>query len=81
MGRVTLRGRARPVDVLTPRPDLEPGRRARIAALVAAHDAGDEAAFVTCATDLRGEMAQDAAVMFLIDRLTGTEKGESHVLS
>lgn len=81
MGRVTLRGRARPVDVLTPRPDLSPEQRARIAALVAAHDAGDKAALVTCATDLARDMAQDAAVMFLIDRLTGTEKGESYVLS
>src|SRR3546814_7487701 len=42
MGRVTLRGRAQPVDLFTPRPDLVPERRARIAALVAAHAAGDK---------------------------------------
>ncbi|HEY0595975.1 adenylate/guanylate cyclase domain-containing protein [Sphingopyxis sp.] len=81
MGRVTLRGRAQPVDVFTPRPDLVPERRARIAALVAAHVAGDKNARVTGATALAGEFAQDASIMFLIERLEETEKGESYVLS
>lgn len=81
MGRVTLRGRAQPVDVLTPRPDLSPEQRARIAALVAAHAAGDENAYVTAATALRAEFGQDPAIMFLIERLNDTEKGESYVLS
>jgi adenylate cyclase len=81
MGRVTLRGRAQPVDVLTPRPDLSPEQRARIAALVAAHAAGDKNAYVTAATDLRTEFGQDPAIMFLIERLNDTEKGESYVLS
>src|SRR3546814_9497413 len=30
MGRVTLRGRARAVDIFTPRPDLTPDQRAQI---------------------------------------------------
>ena len=81
MGRVTLRGRAQPVDVFTPRPDLDPERRARIAALVAAHTAGDKSAYVTCATALTAEFGQDPAIMFLIDRLNTTENGESYVLS
>lgn len=81
MGRVTLRGRAQPVDVLTPRPDLSADQRARIAALVAAHAAGDKNAYVTAATALRAEFGQDAAIMFLIERLNDTEKGESYVLS
>lgn len=81
MGRVTLRGRAQPVDVLTPRPDLSPEQRARIAALVAAHAAGDKNAYVTAATDLRTEFGQDPAIMFLIERLNDTDKGESYVLS
>lgn len=81
MGRVTLRGRAQPVDVFTPRPDLVPERRARIAALVAAHAAGDKNAYVTGATALAGEFGQDASIMFLIERLNETEKGESYVLS
>ena len=81
MGRVTLRGRAQPVDVFAPRPDLVPERRARIAALVAAHAAGDKNAYVTSATDLSEEFGQDASIMFLIERLNETEKGESYVLS
>ncbi len=81
MGRVTLRGRAQPVDVFTPRPDLVPERRDRIAALVAAHAAGDKNAYVTGATALAEEFAQDASIMFLTERLNETEKGESYVLS
>jgi adenylate cyclase len=67
--------------VLTPRPDLSPEQRARIAALVAAHAADDKNSYVTAATDLRAEFGQDPAIMFLIERLNDTEKGESYVLS
>lgn len=42
MGRVTLRGRAQPVDAFTVRPDLTPEQRARIAELVTAHGAGNK---------------------------------------
>jgi adenylate cyclase len=81
MGRVTLRGRAQPVDLFTPRPDLVPERRARIAALVAAHAAGDKNTHVTAATALAAEFAQDASILFLIERLNQTNEGESYVLS
>ena len=81
MGRVTLRGRARAVDIFTPRPDLSPDQRARIAAMVAAHAAGEKETYVTCATAVRAEFAQDAAIQFLVERLNETEKGESYVLS
>ncbi|WP_447764565.1 CHASE2 domain-containing protein [Sphingopyxis panaciterrae] len=80
MGRVTLRGRAQPVDTFTPRPELSPEQRARIAALVAAHAAGDKNAYVTCATALAEEQGHDASILFLIERLNETEKGESYVL-
>ena len=81
MGRVTLRGRAQPVDVFTPRPDLTPDQRARVAALVAAHTAGDKKTYVTCATAIQADFDQDAAIMFLIERLNETKEGESYVLS
>ncbi|SKB30449.1 adenylate/guanylate cyclase domain-containing protein [Sphingopyxis flava] len=81
MGRVTLRGRARAVDVFTPRPDLTEEQRARIAAMVAAHAAGEKSNYVTCATAVEAEHAHDAAIMFLIERLKETERGESYVLS
>ena len=81
MGRVTLRGRAQPVDVFTPRPDLTPEQRDRIAALVAAHAADGENTYVTCATAIQTEFGQDPSIMFLIERLNDTKKGESYVLS
>ena len=81
MGRVTLRGRAQPVDVLTPRADLTAEQRARIAELVAAHAGGNKIAYVTCATAVAEEFGQDPAIMFLIERLNETESGESYVLS
>ena len=81
MGRVTLRGRAQPVDVFTPRPDLSAKQREGIAALVAAHTAGDKNTYVTCATAIQAEYGQDASIMFLIERLNNTKEGESYVLS
>lgn len=81
MGRVTLVGRAQPVDLFTPRPDLAADQRAQIAEMVAAHAAGDTKTFVICTTALRQIFSQDAAIMFLIDRLDQTKKGESYVLS
>ncbi|WP_144095332.1 adenylate/guanylate cyclase domain-containing protein [Croceicoccus sediminis] len=41
MGRVTLRGRATPVEIFEPRPDASVEDRASIAALVTAHASGD----------------------------------------
>jgi adenylate cyclase len=76
-----LRGRAQPVDVFTPRADLTPEQREGSAALVAAHTAGDKNAYVTCATAIQAEYGQDASIMFLIERLNDTKKGESYVLS
>ncbi len=81
MGRVTLRGRAQPVDTFTPRPDLAPEQRARVAEMVAAHAAGDKNLYVTCATALGAEFSHDTSILFLIERLNETESGESYVLS
>lgn len=81
MGRVTLRGRAQPVDTFTPRPDLTAEQRARIVEMVAAYAADDNNAYVTCATALAVEFSQDTSIMFLIERLNQTERGASYVLS
>jgi adenylate cyclase len=81
MGRVTLRGRAQPVDTFTPRPDLGPEQRARIAEMVKAHASGDKNHYVTCATALGAEFSHDTSILFLIERLNETESGESYVLS
>jgi adenylate cyclase len=81
MGRVTLRGRAQPVDVFEPRPDLSDDQRAKIAALVKAHADGNKTDFVTYATAVRTEFGQEPAMLFLLERLEQTERGESYVLS
>lgn len=81
MGRITLRGRAQPVDVFEPRPDLNEEQRGQIVALVQAHAHGDKTHFVMAATALRDELGQDTAIMKLIERLEQTPKGGSHVLS
>ena len=81
MGRVTLRGRAQPVDTFTPRPDLSAEKRGKIAEMVAAHARGDKNIYVTCATALAKEFSQDTSILFLIERLNETESGESYVLS
>lgn len=76
MGRVRLRGRARPVDVFTPRGDLPPAARDAIAALVAAHDGGKGDGYAA-ARDALTNMAIErrADIDFLIERLDATESG------
>src|SRR3546814_20859985 len=56
MGHVTLRGRAQPVDLFTPRPALVPERPARTPALVAAPASGAKKPQVTAATALAAEL-------------------------
>lgn len=81
MGRVTLRGRSRPVSLYTPRPDLAPDIRRSIKMMVDQHDIGNQPEFVTCATDLQMKFPDDPAIEFLIQRLTATQKEESYVLA
>ena len=49
--------------------------------MLAAHETGEKGTYVTAATAVAAEHAQDAAIMFLIERLNETERGESYVLS
>ncbi|AKM10136.1 adenylate/guanylate cyclase domain-containing protein [Croceicoccus naphthovorans] len=95
MGRVTLRGRATPVDVFEPRPDCDPKQRDAIAALVTAHRDGDAEA-VQRFTDDRARIGQqgkqdaegaeatsvlrETALRNLIERLRQTRGGESYVI-
>ncbi|MDF8332302.1 adenylate/guanylate cyclase domain-containing protein [Novosphingobium cyanobacteriorum] len=80
MGRVTLRGRAQPVEVFEPVPDASDEAKALAGEIVAAHDAGDAAA-VRRLTARIDEIAQsDLALKNLAGRLAQTEEGESHVL-
>jgi adenylate cyclase len=80
MGCVSLRGRSQPVDLFAPRPDLPQDIRARLHQLLGAHRNGDHTEYVTIATELSAKLPHDPAIMFLIKRLSATQKGESYVL-
>ncbi|WP_439491748.1 CHASE2 domain-containing protein [Blastomonas fulva] len=79
MGRIVLRGRAKPVDIFEPAPDMPAGERTQIAQLVTAHEAGDSDAVVQLTSQLQ-EMGQEEAIANLFKRLGQTQKGESYVL-
>ena len=76
MGRVRLRGRAKPVDVLTPRADLNHMARDAISALVAAHDDGKGDGYAAAREALINmAIERRADIDFLIERLDATESG------
>ncbi len=79
MGRITLSGRARPVEIFEPVPDWATEDRTAFGDLVAAHDAGDSAA-MTRLTDMIAKWGDDRALTNLVNRLQQTGKGESYVL-
>ena len=80
MGRVTLRGRAQPVDVFEPVPDAPAPARALAVALVAAHDAGNGDEVRRLTARIADEAQDDKALQNLARRLGETHEGESHVL-
>ena len=80
MGRIQLRGRAKPVDVFEPRPDLTAEQRAAIDALVAAHDAGKGDDYARQRETVRAlDIVKHESVDFLIERLDATEPGGFYV--
>ncbi|MDE2563916.1 MAG: adenylate/guanylate cyclase domain-containing protein [Sphingomonadales bacterium] len=79
MGKVTLRGRATPVDIFEPVPDASAAEREAVRALIAAHESGNSGT-VKSLTATIGESVHDDAVINLVRRLGQTNKGESYVL-
>ncbi|WP_373486840.1 CHASE2 domain-containing protein [Blastomonas sp.] len=79
MGRIVLRGRAKPVEIFEPAPDRPDSERDEISQLVAAHEAGDATTVVQLTTRLE-ELGQQLAIANLFKRLGQTQKGESYVL-
>ena len=80
MGRVTLRGRAKPVDVFEPRPDLSLEMREAITKMIQARKNGDHQTYVTYITTMRSKMEYDPAIKFLLHRLNETKGEESYAL-
>lgn len=80
MGEVVLRGRATPVEVFEPVPEMAAEARALSAELISAHSAGDMHR-VQALTDRLMETAQgDDALMNLVERLRARHKGEAYGL-
>ncbi|MEQ1510997.1 MAG: adenylate/guanylate cyclase domain-containing protein, partial [Sphingopyxis sp.] len=80
MGRVQLRGRAKPVDMFEPRGDLSTDQRTAIDALVAAHDAGKGADYIRQRDIVRAlDISNRQSIDFLIERLDATEAGGFYV--
>ena len=79
MGRVTLRGRATPVEVFEVVPDLAEDQRVVVSELVEAHAAGDSP-LVQRLTATLTKSGHDDAIGNLFERLRATGKGESYVL-
>lgn len=79
MGRINLRGRATPVEVFEPVPDMSAEERALGAAIISAHDEGDSARVQSLTANVP-ESAKDDAMLNLLQRLQQTLKGESYVL-
>ncbi len=79
MGRVQLRGRARPVDLFEPAPDFPPADRARLAEALALV-ATDQAAACAMVDVLAASYPDDLALQNLAGRLTQVDEGGTYVL-
>jgi adenylate cyclase len=79
MGRVQLRGRARPVDLFEPSPDF-PGADKAMLAQALALLAIDRAAAVRLAETVADRHPEDSALRNLVQRITGVDDGGTYVL-
>lgn len=83
MGRVQLRGRARPVDLFEPKPDFPDIDRAQLAeasALVLTGDPGDRAAALLLAKAVAARHPDDSALGNLVRRIAEVDEGGTYVL-
>ena len=79
MGRVVLSGRATPVEVWEPVPDMDEGLRERLNALWGQYDAGDTAALVQL-EEIAAEHKEDAALQEFVYRIREAGPGGHFVL-
>ncbi len=79
LGRVVLRGRATPVDIFEPAPDLSEGDRRHFVALAERAQNGDVSA-VTAIEQISAKQPNDAALAHFVYRLHHQEEGGYFVL-
>jgi adenylate cyclase len=79
MGRIVLSGRATPVEVWEPVPDMDAGLRAQLNDLWRAFDGGDTAALVKL-EDIAAAHKEDAALQYFVYRIREVGPGGHFVL-
>ena len=79
MGRVQLRGRARPVDLFEPAPQFPDADRA-VLAEACALAASDRASALRLAQDVAGRHPDDSALRNLVKRMQEMDEGGTYVL-
>jgi adenylate cyclase len=79
IGRITLRGRATPVEIFEPVPDATAEQRAELTGLLAQIDAGDISALDEL-ENIASTNVHDAALANLVYRLQHVEPGGSYDL-
>ena len=79
MGRVTLRGRATPVDIFEPQPNCAHGALSHIQLIIDRIDAGDVAAIAELEA-LVARLPGDAALANLVYRMQSVKPGGSYAL-
>ena len=80
MGRVQLRGRARPVDLFEPAPDFPEADRAPLAEASALAAAGDRAGALRLAQEVARRHPDDSALRNLLKRMQDADEGGTYVL-
>jgi adenylate cyclase len=80
MGRVQLRGRAKPVDLFEPAPDFPADERAMLAQASALAFAGDRAGAVRLAQEVAHRHPDDSALRNLLKRMQDAGDGGTYVL-
>jgi adenylate cyclase len=81
MGRVVLRGRARPVDLFEPAPDFSPADAALLAEACDAALAGEREKAIRLAQEVADRHPDDSALRNLVKRMQGMDEGGTYVLS
>jgi adenylate cyclase len=80
MGRVVLRGRARPVDLFEPAPDFPRADAALLAEACEAALAGERAKALRLAQDVADRHPDDSALRNLVRRMQNMDEGGTYVL-
>ncbi|MEO0057430.1 MAG: hypothetical protein RIT17_880 [Pseudomonadota bacterium] len=80
MGRVVLRGRAKPVDLFEPAPDFPEADRAALAEASALSAAGDRTAAIKRAKAVADRYPDDSALRNLLQRMQDADEGGTYVL-